>query len=386
MNDYIIDESVLRDYFHGELTHAEEEKVREWSRVSEDNGRLFGDMQQQFLRVRWGVEASQIKVDYADISGRIGAKTATLKRRSRRGLVAAIVIPAAAAVIMAVIFLNPVGTPADFMSQVAPAEHRAVIQLSDGTRHVVDMGESELTEANGTRLSISGGEIAYHDDGAIAEGVHNTVTVSRGADYFRIKLGDGTAVWLNSDSRLEYPLNFSGGERRVYLSGEAYFDVARDENRPFVVESGNHSVAVLGTEFNVSAYSGENAVTTLVEGSVAVHPGQNERRILSPGQQATYDFSSDGIAVRDVEVGSFVSWKDGEISVERIPFAQILTKLSRRFDVVFDLSDARETSDIVLTGSIPANEDFRTILSILEKAANVEFKPQKNGDIKVTRN
>ena len=378
----LITESRLWEYFNGELTAREKEEVRAWADADEENRALFGDVQQQYLRMRWASEAPQIRGGYTNIADRVGKA----KSNARRRLIAAISIPAAAAVAILTLLVFPTGEPAGLISQISLPATKAIVELSDGSQHVVTLDESVLTETDGTRLSINNGEIAYPDNVGDPAGkvIYNKVTVPRGADRYRVRLGDGSIIWLNSDSRLEYPLSFSGAERKVNLTGEAYFEVARDENKPFVVVSGQQSVTVLGTEFNVSAYSDGDIVTTLVAGKVMVDPGRDGQVILSPGEQAAYSVDTGSTTVGNVDVRNFISWKDGEISIEKIPFEQILAKLSRRFDVDFELAD-NDFSDVILKGSFPEGENFETILSMLAKAGNVEFKPNKYGIIKVDK-
>ncbi len=373
---------MLLEYFNGNLTLSEEIAVKEWFAASEENRTLFAEVQTEYLRMRWGVQASQVKVDYNAIRGRIAPK----RRISPKKIVAAITIPAAAVVAVALLLLYAPSDPVGDFALVGHTDNKVILELSDGSRHVVDTAETSLVEKDGTQLSIEDGQIAYSNDADASEEVaYNKVTVPRGAPAYRIRLGDGSVVWLNSDSRLEYPLTFTGNERRVRLTGEAFFDVAKDAAKPFIVESDLQSVNVLGTQFNVSAYLQENIVTTLVTGMVRVQPAHDKISVtLAPGEQTKFDVRSESISVSQVNVEEFISWKEGAISVDQLTVTQILTKISRKFDVEFDLADAG-MDDIVLKGSIPAGENFETVLSILGKAANVKFKLEKDGKIKVMR-
>ncbi len=377
-----ITRSTLLEYFNGGLAPSEEHAVKEWSSASEENRKLFAEVQAEYLRMRWGVQASQVKVDYGVIRGRIAPK----RRISPKKIIAAITVPAAAAVAAALLLLHGPSDPVRDFAAVAHTDNSVILELSDGSRYVVDTAGTVLVEKDGTQLSIEGGEIAYlNDNTAPKEVVYNKVTVPRGAPACRIRLGDGSVAWLNSDSRLEYPLAFTGGERKVRLTGEAFFDVAKDAAKPFIVESDLQSVNVLGTQFNVSAYPAENVVTTLVTGKVRVQPSHDKAAVtLAPGEQMRLDPRSESISVSQVNAEEFISWKEGTISVEDLPFGKILTKVSRKFDVEFDLADAG-MDDMVLKGSIPAGESFETVLSILEKAADVRFKMGKDGKIKVVK-
>ena len=159
----------------------------------------------------------------------------------------------------------------------------------------------------------------------------HTIQVPRGGEYILI-LDDGTRVWMNSESELRYPVSFHGSERRVYLKGEAYFEVKHDEEHPFVVETRKLSTRVLGTEFNVQSYENEDINVTLVQGSVAVakNTGDAGEVVLEPGENALLD--GDSLRVEAVDVLKYISWKEGFFYYNNVRLEDILDELGRWFD------------------------------------------------------
>ena len=158
----------------------------------------------------------------------------------------------------------------------------------------------------------------------------HTLKVPRGGEYFVI-LDDGTKVWLNSETEFRYPVTFEDERRVVELSGEAYFQVVRDEKRPFIVKTRGLQTRVLGTEFNVQAYGWSDANITLIKGSVAVNQnGNGGTVVLKPGENASY--KGDSLYVESVDVLKYISWKEGFFYYDNVPLENILSELGRWFD------------------------------------------------------
>lgn len=200
---------------------------------------------------------------------------------------------------------------------------------------------------------------------------YNILEVPRGGEYELI-LADGTHVWLNADSRLRYPAHFGKKERRVYLEGEAYFQVAKDSACPFRVESVAQTVEVLGTEFNVSAYSDDEGVyTTLVEGRVAVTASRSgEYSVLRPGQQAWVN--GQAITVNEVNIHQVVDWKNGMFVFDDQNLETILRKVVHWYDVeVFFRNQAART--IIFKGNLPRYRELPELLKVLESSSDVRF-------------
>lgn len=202
--------------------------------------------------------------------------------------------------------------------------------------------------------------------------VYNVLSVPRSCEY-RLRLADGTMVWLNSDSELRYPVNFAGRERRVFLKGEAYFDVARNTDMPFRVEAGEMEVEALGTEFNMNVYGDDGCLrTTLAEGKVRVsYAATRQACILEPGEQAVLEEGA--LSVRQVDLRDIVGWKEGRFVFSDLPLEAIVRQLERWYDVEFDFFDPA-AKYYRFTGVIMRHKSLQEVLALLEETTDVKFK------------
>ena len=210
-------------------------------------------------------------------------------------------------------------------------------------------------------------------DGATKEIGYNTVNVPYGGTY-TVELCDGTKVYLNSGTTLEFPSRFDGKVRSVILKVEAYFDVARNVSKPFVVEVDEMKVKVLGTSFNVKSYVDEPGVyTTLVEGSVAIlRDGQPEKKI-KPGEQAYYNKGVGTLSIAEVDVNEFTSWKDGVFYFKDIALEEILRIVSRWYDLeVFYMNQGAKS--VIYSGKLPMYSSVEDVLRKFEISGDVRFE------------
>lgn len=237
------------------------------------------------------------------------------------------------------------------------------------------MGVAARESVQGITINRQNKSIVYTATDSVAAGVleYNTLEVPRGTEY-KLVLADGTLVWLNADSYLRYPVNFAKDERRVWLEGEAYFEVTKDTGRPFRVESASQMVEVLGTQFNVYAYREEEQVfTTLVEGSVEVTAvTSGERLRLRPGEQAVVGVQHGHIAMEEVNIAEVVSWKDGMFVFDDQNLESILRKVARWYNVeVFYKNNAAK--GLVFKGNLPRYGKLPELLKVLESGSSVRF-------------
>ena len=212
-----------------------------------------------------------------------------------------------------------------------------------------------------------------------AESELATLTTPRGGE-FRIVLEDGTEVWLNAASRLVYPEVFDGQERRVELEGEAYFKVAKNAVKPFIVSSGGQEVHVSGTEFNVHAYSDEPAIyTTLVNGSIALRLAgdtQQSRELqLTPGHQTTFTTDNSQFTVKEVDTDVVTSWRSGVFVFEDQTLEQIMRTLSRWYDFEYEFRE-QQLAATVFMGSIPKYGTFSEVSDIFHKLGGIRLRQQ----------
>ena len=251
-------------------------------------------------------------------------------------------------------------------SEIKPGETKAILTAADGEKIILGADESNNKSAIESHNSPIGKQELV---------AQLCLSVPRGGE-FKIVLEDGSEVWLNSESELIYPESFSETERRVTVSGEAYFKIAKDEERPFYVETGKQLVQVYGTEFNIRSYNeDENIYTTLVNGSIALSKTDDKsgRLMLTPGHQVLFNKENKITSVRSVDTEVITSWRHGRFVFEEQKLEQIMIELSRwySFDFIFESDNLRQ---IVFMGSIPRYSDFSTTLAILEKSGGIRFK------------
>ncbi|MEG3656781.1 FecR domain-containing protein [Arenibacter palladensis] len=222
---------------------------------------------------------------------------------------------------------------------LVPKDDSITLELDNGTIQTIDVnGAIEVRDSEGNIVgSQQQNQISYskvHDKEVL---VFNTLTIPNGKK-FRIELSDGTLVHLNAGSSLRYPVNFlSDGPRQVFLSGEAYFDVAKSESNPFIVNIDELDVKVLGTQFNVSAYGEDEFIdVVLVEGTVGLRKKdqlQADVVKLSPGQKGSYKQVSESIIVNEVDTSLYISWMQGHLVFRDLTFNNILKKLERHYNI-----------------------------------------------------
>lgn len=202
---------------------------------------------------------------------------------------------------------------------------------------------------------------------------YNVIIVPKGGEY-DLTLMDGTTVTLNADSKLSIPEVFVGEERRVCLEGEAFFSVAKDVQRPFIVETLAGEVNVLGTEFNLSAYPDDEYVqTTLVEGEVAfLGKGMVDRLVIEPGEQVTYNKVSGEIAVKGVNTMIYTAWTQGKWIIEGMRLEDMMKQIARWYDVTIFYQN-QAAKELIFTGDLERYNNCEMILDIIAMTTNVEF-------------
>jgi transmembrane sensor len=261
-----------------------------------------------------------------------------------------------------------------------PGGNVAMLTLSDGSIIALDSARTgPLTQQGNTKVAkLSNGQLAYQEASsdklrATSELLYNTLTTPRGGQY-RLILPDGTGVWLNAASSITYPTAFNGDERVVRITGEVYFEVRKDPMHPFKVtfnpSADSGSVEVLGTHFNINAYSDEATVkTTLLEGSVRVV--SKTATLLKPGQQVQLDNSGHATLLPDVDLDEVIAWKNGRFHFEDADIRTVMRQIARWYDVevVFEGKIATEK----FVGDIPRNSRLSEVFKILE-LSNVHFK------------
>ncbi|MGY3211444.1 transmembrane sensor [Mucilaginibacter sp. HD30] len=259
-------------------------------------------------------------------------------------------------------------------NDIEPGKQGATLTLADGKKiRLSDVLNGKLVEQAGVTIrKAADGELVYEITGSGTE-THQLNTISTAnAETYRVKLPDGSLVWLNAASSLTYsPALTEAGARRVKLSGEAYFEVAKDKSHPFIVQAAGQEVQVLGTHFNVNAYINEPAlVTTLLEGSVKVTTG-SLKKLLKPGEQAV---NADGVVnVSEANIDKAMDWKNDEFYVNHIDFKTAMRKIARWYDVEV-IYNSSVPDDMEIGGWVSRNEKLSAVLHSIESAGIVHFK------------
>ncbi len=271
-------------------------------------------------------------------------------------------------------------TNKQIVQSIVPGSTKATLVLSDGSEYDLTKNKSSIIATDGTEIKNTGTKLEYSGyDTKPTEMRYNTLKIPRGGEYFLV-LSDSTKVWLNSETTLRFPVQFTGDVRRVELIGEAYFEVTENKKVPFIVSSGNQSVKVLGTQFNVSSYlDNPNIYTTLVNGKVEVSLLNNPdaKMILKPNEQSTISQTDNKIQKQIVDVSQYVAWKEGRFVFQNQTLKEIMMTLSKWYnvDVVFD---KEELKNVRFTGNLERYDDFSSILKKIERTNEVKFEIDKN--------
>lgn len=267
------------------------------------------------------------------------------------------------------------------VSYPKPGTDKAILTLFNGKEIILtDAKQDQILAGSGITISNNTeGLVVYQvDQSTLAKdsGAQlNTIRTPRGGQY-QIVLADGTKVWLNASSSLIFPSHFSGDKRGVKLEGEAYFEVAHDAAKPFLVQTAESEVEVLGTSFNVMAYPEEQKnEITLLTGSVNVKKGKEARRLI-PGQQAEIQRKETGIRVGVVDIEPIIAWKNGVFLFDQSELPQVMRQIGRWYDA--EVAYEKEIPDVKLTGMVSRDDSLAVLLDILERAGGVSFDVQKN--------
>lgn len=376
MTDWTETDILLLDYLSGGATPAECKVIENWIDENKKNRAYYEQFRKDYHRLKQGGRAELITHYNFD----------KLKKRlqQRHRFRMAIRIAASIALLLSIGYgtahiLSPRQIKEELSIMVArqstilPGKSKAILHLSNGEEIVVANENQELQETNGTSIKIKeNGEISYNPmaDSTSTQLVYNRLIIPRGGE-FTMTLEDGSKVWLNSDSELKYPVSFIGKKRIVYLKGEAYFDVKADQERPFIVSVGKMNVEVCGTQFNINTHTQGHVETVLVEGKVQiVSPGHRDN--LHPSERAIYSSEDGRIAIDQVDVSSYIGWKNGDLIFQHESLEKIMDKLALWYDVKIFYQN-EEVKNVILSGEMKKYEDIRKLLYFFEKTSNVKF-------------
>lgn len=375
-----IDDIYIADLLHKQqiglkLSLQEQQELNAWLAASDSNLQLYEQItHRKFSREAYEVyfQAGNAQDSWDKIVEQSGWKPDS-RRIGRR------VIWMAASVIILLgvggvwFFLNPSVTSVIPVAEnnIAEEKPHVVLTLSDGqtiplNQHV---GDSAIVEKAGATILSREGNLRYTATAEVQKLAWNKIEVPRGGEY-QLTLADGTKVWLNSDSRLVYPVTFSGTTRELTLEGEAYFEVARDTALPFIVHTSGLDVRVLGTEFNVRTYAKDYQTATLVKGKVQLECG-GEVCQLRPGQQGC--LVDHKLQIREVNLETVTAWRNAVFDFRECPLEDILCDLARWYDLEVFYQNP-EVKNYHFTAWFYRNDSIQQVISLLEKTNKIKMK------------
>ncbi len=378
------------------MTSEEEQELREWMELSETNKRFVEQYTQENVSAKLEKMAS---IDWKKGYRQFRQKSPLLRQEPeqiallpnrerywRRWIAAAAILAIIGTAAFFLWFNSPkpssqapatTGT-GPYKNDIGPGGYKALLSLGNDKTIVLDTASSATLAGEGSSARNEKGALTYQP---VSGGDHsiltyNTVTTPRGG-YYRVVLPDGTRVWLNAASSIQFPTVFTGSERRVSITGEVYFEVAKNRSKPFIVTTGQLSVEVLGTHFNINAYDDEPSVnTTLLKGNVRVSSGPGTVT-LNPGQQARLTFASpsapsSSIKVEtDINTEEVIAWKENHFRFEGAQIETVMRQIARWYDVQIVYQGRISTQEFVAT--IDRDEPVSKLLKLLEATNEVHF-------------
>lgn len=355
----------------GELTVDEQQQLIQWKSKNEKSYMLASDSKQ--IQKKHGLYS---KIDREKSWEKITKQVPDLKPkvielRTVLKWAAVIMLPLLATTYM----LNEVYWSKNPVI-VEAGSSKAILELSNGkTIYLEDYQGIDIKSGKEKLASNTNNELIYQQGEAIGEALkYNTIKTPVQGEYF-MKLSDGTKVWLNAQTEIQFPEKFGKNKREIKLiSGEAYFAVTKNKNRPFDVYLNNGAkVEVLGTEFNVMAYQDEDEIqTTLVEGSVKFAKN-NDEIILKPGEQSGLHVETGQIQVREVKTDIYTAWKNGKFVFNREPMESVLRKMSRWYGIQV-ICDDEAVLQRRISGVTDRYEDIDKLINLIEEISPIELE------------
>ncbi|WP_321372408.1 FecR domain-containing protein [uncultured Draconibacterium sp.] len=262
---------------------------------------------------------------------------------------------------------------------IKPGTSKAILKLADGTVVSLENKKTDITESDGTTISSDTNRVVYKpSEKRVSERKlkYNTIEIPRGGEY-QLTLSDGTHVWLNSETTIKYPVVFAKNQREVFISGEAFFDVAHNEEVPFIVATDKMKVNVLGTAFNIRAFSNEeSAATTLVRGKVNVTSTKTAQTfLLKPNEQ--FVTKEEKSMVRKVDVDHYTAWIDGRILFQNNTLDEIFSDIARWYNINVEYQN-ETLKDLRFSVDVKRYDEITRITEIIELTKKVKFKLNDN--------
>ncbi len=361
---------LLSAYKTDSLSATEAEELSVWRKENVKNEELF----QKIIHTE-GFEQFRLQYEEYDMLPKFALFEQHIKQNKHKKIIkylsyAAVMLPLIFAVWGIIHNQKQTIIPQVEYSSITPNRLKAILTIGeDKTIYIGADTNPNITNID-SNILIKHNTLQYKKNIQSTNHVLHRLKIPRGGEFF-VRLSDGTNVWLNSESELKYADKFTGTERRVYLTGEAYFEVAHNINKPFWVESGNLQIQVLGTSFCVRAYKDENyALTTLEKGQVNIHSGTHTIS-LAPGEQAKLENKK--LTVHQVNTQTYTSWKNGKYIFINESLENIMTTLARWYDFYIFYSSP-QLRHIQFTGELIRYKNIEELLNKFEVLEKVKFE------------
>ena len=371
---------LLQLYLLGDITEEERQELEDWCEEAPRNRKLFEQICQEdlFSKERYVYEKINDTKAFSVFEKRV-RKVSSRSIGNWWKYAAVLLFPILVVGSWKLMHeTEQVSIVASSVAPIQPGCSQAVLVLDDG-RKVFLKEEEEGVISEDKEITVTGEKdrlVYTSSEGKNVDEIRfNELEVPRGGEY-KVRLADGTLVYLNSATRMKYPVKFDEKERKVYLSGEAYFEVAKDPERPFFVEMEGVEVRVYGTSFNVNTHQEGNIQTVLVKGSIGVKVlSSGMESVIRPGQMAEFKQGNTKVDVKDVNVAVYTDWKDGIFRFENQRLEDILAVLSNWYDmnVFYQTVSVKE---LHFSGYMERYKDVSVILEAITLSTGVTFSIQ----------
>jgi transmembrane sensor len=351
------------------LTEEEKEELDAWILASDENMILFEKMTDEK-----NIEQAAGWFKQMNVEEELQETKRKIKQRRPFHLLPYTIAAAVVILIVAGIYIyknknNKINTTIAVKKQdIMPGSDVATLTLDNGQQIILDNEGTDTTINNQVKVLRKDGQLVYNNDSSTKALVYNTLTVPRKGEY-KLVLPDGSKVWLNAESSIRYPVAFVGNERKVFVTGETYFEVAKDKAKPFRVIAGDVMLEDLGTQFNVNAYTNEPYfAATLVEGSVRVTKGLKQN-VLKPNQQV--QIKDDDLKIVNRNVDDVTAWKNNQFVFNGTSIDEIMRQVERWYNADVEFKD---NVNLHLNATIERDVPVSKLLHIFEETGQVHFK------------
>lgn len=379
-------ENIIVKFLTNQASASELGELEIW--IQDSNNK---DLFDQYVKINYAIEYNMMEFDSHKLKSKLLEAFAGEKKERKLKKLRKVIYYSAAAVVLGIVTTTyfyrtslankPLEAPKTVVNNTIEAgTDKAILTLEDGS--VVTLEKDKIYKKN--NAVSNGKELVYNANNKSKSGLaYNYLTIPRGGQ-FQVKLADGTKVWLNSESKLKFPVAFVEGRLREVelIYGEAFFDVSpstKHKGAKFKVLNKDQEIEVLGTEFNVKAYKDEDKIyTTLVEGKVTVSDFKTKKYMV-PNQQSIINLKNGNMAINPIDAYNEILWTKGIFSFKSKPLKEIMTVMSRWYDVEVVFKNA-ELEKVKFNGVLSKNDNIKEILTIIKKTNFIneyEIKDQK---------